>query len=236
MAVLLLLGALVIWGCLWILKSPERIEDVFQGARMIETEEPEGSPLIVLDAGHGGRDQGTSAGTVLEKEINLSVVKKLAEELEAAGAAVLLSREDDTKVGLEDRVAYANEKKAELFVSIHCNYCEGDAGVNGLECYYKESSEEGKALAEQVVQVIEDVDEVRCRGTRVGDFRVLNKTKMPAILVEIGYLSNQEECRKLSDETYQEVLAEKLAEGILTFAPSAATDEKTDVYNEKNTL
>lgn len=226
MAVLLLLGALVIWGCLWILKSPERIEDVFQGARMIETEEPEGSPLIVLDAGHGGRDQGTSAGTVLEKEINLSVVKKLAEELEAAGAAVLLSREDDTKVGLEDRVAYANEKKAELFVSIHCNYCEGDAGVNGLECYYKESSEEGKALAEQVVQVIEDVDEVRCRGTRVGDFRVLNKTKMPAILVEIGYLSNQEECRKLSDETYQEVLAEKLAEGILTFAPSAATDEK----------
>lgn len=226
LAVLLLLCVPVVRGALWLLKSPEKLEDVFQGARFIETreEEPEGSPLIVLDAGHGGRDQGTSAGTVLEKEINLAMVKKLAEELENAGAAVLFTREDDTKVGLEDRAAYANQKEAELFVSLHCNYCEDDAGVKGLECYYRDGSPEGQALAESIARKMDEEEQIGCRGTRVGDFRVLNKTHMPAVLVEMGYLSNRNECADLTDEAYQKLMAKRLAEGILEAAPKS--DEK----------
>lgn len=224
LAVFLLLCTLIIKGGIWLLNGREKAEETFQGARILEADEkaPEGSPLIVLDAGHGGRDQGTSSGKALEKEINLEVVKKLAEELEAAGAAVLFTRKDDTKVGLEDRAEYANEHEAELFVSIHCNYCEDDAGVRGLECYYRDGSSEGEALAEQIVQAVESGDQISCRGTRVGDFRVLNKTKMPAVLVEIGYLSNQSECKKLTESAYQDELVKRLAAGILSVTPPSS--------------
>ena len=179
--------------------------------------------LVVLDAGHGGVDPGkVGIDGQLEKEINLEVVNKLAEELRDAGAAVLLTREDDTKVGLEDRAEYANENNAEFFVSIHCNFCEEDAGVKGLECYYRDGSSEGEALAERIIQAVESEEQISCRGTRIGDFRVLNKTKMPAVLVEIGYLSNQSECRKLTEESYQKQLAKKLAEGILSTVPPSS--------------
>ena len=222
LTVMILMGVLCLRLGLWILKDPADLETMFEGARIVENagEEKEGSPLIVLDAGHGGRDQGTSAGSILEKEINLSVVKRLAGILEDAGAAVLLTREDDTKVGLEDRANFANQKEAEFFVSIHCNYCEDDAGVIGLECYYRDGSTEGEALANQIVSRMEETEEISCRGTRIGDFRVLNKTEMPAVLVEIGYLSNQGERMKLADEAYQKLLTEKLAEGILAAASS----------------
>ena len=218
LTVFILLCSLIIKSGMWLLKSHEKVEEAFQGARILENkeEEPKGSPLIVLDAGHGGRDQGTSAGKTLEKEINLEVVNKLAEELRDAGAAVLLTREDDTKVGLEDRAEYANENNAEFFVSIHCNFCEEDAGVKGLECYYRDGS------SERIIQAVESEEQISCRGTRIGDFRVLNKTKMPAVLVEIGYLSNQSECRKLTEESYQKQLAKKLAEGILSTVPPSS--------------
>ncbi len=218
LSVLFFLCVLVIQGGLLLLKGSEKVEDVFQGARIVENKEEEraeGSPLIVLDAGHGGRDQGTSSGKALEKEINLSVVQKLAQQLENAGAAVLLTREDDTKIGLNDRADYANQNQAEYFVSLHCNYCEEDAGVKGLECYYRDGSAAGKALAEQIVQKMDSEEQISCRGTRIGDFRVLNNTEMPAVLVEMGYLSNRGECAKLTEEEYQKLLAKKLAEGIL---------------------
>lgn len=223
LTILLLLCSLVIRGGLKLLRGSEKAEEAFAGARIVENGEvkQEGSPLIVLDAGHGGRDQGTSSGKALEKDINLAVVEKLAEELEKAGAAVLFTREDDTKIDLEARAEYANHHEAELFISIHCNYCEDDAGVKGLECYYREGSEEGEALADRIVQAMESTDRIGCRGTRIGDFRVLNKTKMPAVLVEIGYLSNQGECTRLTDETYQKLMAEKLAEGILSVSSSS---------------
>lgn len=223
LAVCLLLCVLLVKGGLWLLKREGEAGEVFSGARIVENEEkePEGSPLIVLDAGHGGKDQGTSAGKVLEKEINLQMTEKLAKELRAAGAAVLLTREDDTKVGLEARAEYANRNEAELFISLHCNYCEDDAGVRGLECYYRDGSSDGQALAESIVGELEGEEEIGCRGTRIGDFRVLNKTDMPAVLVEMGYLSNQGECRKLADEAYQDRLAKKLALGILAVSPSS---------------
>lgn len=201
---------------IWLLEHHNAVEETFEGARSIEpVERKPGSWLIVLDAGHGGRDQGTSAGEILEKEINLSVVKKLAEELEDAGATVILTREEDVKIGLEERAAFANQNEADIFVSLHCNYCEDDAGVQGLECYYREDSDDGRILAEQIVQSVETEDGIKNRGTRTADFRVLRKTDMPAVLIEMGYLSNKTECERMADETYQKLLAEKIAEGIL---------------------
>lgn len=216
LSVLILFCAGILRMGIWLLEHHAAVEETFEGARSIEpVERKPGSRLIVLDAGHGGRDQGTSAGEILEKEINLSVVKKLAEELEDAGATVILTREEDVKIGLEERAAFANQNEADIFISLHCNYCEDDAGVQGLECYYREGSDDGRILAEQIVQSVETEDGIKNRGTRTADFRVLRRTDMPAVLIEMGYLSNKTERERMADETYQKLLAEKIAEGIL---------------------
>lgn len=202
-------GGRFVWGRL------TETEETFQGAKVLEPKEREpGTKLVVLDAGHGGKDQGTSAGEILEKDINLAVVKKLAEVLQDEKTMVIFTREDDTKVGLEERAAFANENEADLFVSLHCNYCEDDAGVQGLECYYREDSKEGEALANQVVQAVAEEEQIVNRGTRTANFRVLCKTQMPAVLVEMGYLSNAEERGKMTEKAYQEVLAERIAQGV----------------------
>lgn len=208
---------LLLWGgfSLWrMIRGEEEAPAI--GARIVETTEKRpGVTLVVVDAGHGGKDQGTSSGDVLEKDINLSVAFLVAEKLEERGADVLLTRSEDVKIDLEERAVIANEADADLFVSIHCNYCEDDASVKGLECYYRDGSEGGQALAEQVVASVEEAGQVACRGTRTADFRVLRKTDMPAILVELGYLSNRGECGSLTDKEYQELLADKIVEGIL---------------------
>ena len=169
----------------------------------------------MIDAGHGGKDQGTSAGNVLEKDLNLQVAEKLAKELKKRGASVLLTRTDDTKIPLEERAAMANEKEADLFVSIHCNYCEDDSSVQGLECYYREGSDEAQKLAENVVTAVEESSMISCRGTRTADFSVLRNTSMTAELVEIGYLSNSSERQNLGSKDYQQELIDRLADGIL---------------------
>ena len=216
----------VISGGAFLLDSRAKAQEPeFQGAKVIQAfttesakEKPaeQNSPLVVLDAGHGGNDQGTCAGDILEKDINLSIVKKLAKKLEAEGATVLLTRDDDFKVGLEGRANIANDAGADFFISIQCNYCEEDAGVRGIESYHRESSEESKALAESLSASLDDIEETMNRGTRTGDYKVLCHAQMPAALVEIGFLSNWDESHLLIDDEYQNKLAKKLAEGILS--------------------
>ena len=207
------------WGgaFLWKHLTAGSDEILFSGASIIEQPEnfPKGSPKIMIDAGHGGKDQGTSAGKILEKDLNLQVAEKLAEELQKRGAAVLLTRTDDTKIPLEERAAIANEKGAELFVSIHCNYCENDSSVQGLECYYREGSDSARQLAEDVVTAVEESSIIPCRGTRTADFSVLRNTSMTAVLVEIGYLSNSSERQNLGQADYQQELIDRLTDGIL---------------------
>ncbi len=207
--VLAVKGSLALWNSL---KGGQ--EEAFFGAKTTgETQRAPDTLLIVLDAGHGGVDQGTCAGDVLEKDINLSVVKKLAEKLEKRGAAVILTRDEDVKIDLEDRAKLANKEKADIFVSIHCNYYEKDAGIRGLECYYREGSADSEELAERILEEFRK-EAVENRGIKSANYRVLRKTDMPAVLVELGYMSNSEECGKLGEEDYQNFLAEKIAAGI----------------------
>lgn len=207
------------WGgaSLWKHLTADSEETTFSGASVIEQPEnfPKGKPKIMIDAGHGGKDQGTSAGKVLEKDLNLQVAEKLTEELKNRGASVLLTRTDDTKIPLEERAAMANEKEADLFVSIHCNYCENDSSVQGLECYYREGSDGARQLADDVVTAVEKSSVIPCRGTRTADFSVLRNTSMTAVLVEIGYLSNSSERQNLGQADYQQELIDRLADGIL---------------------
>lgn len=171
-------------------------------------------PLIVLDAGHGGTDHGTGGGELLEKDVNLKVVKLVKKQLQKEGLRVLLTRESDSRVELSQRSTLANEKKAAVFVSIHCNFCEDSSKVKGIECYYMEGSEGGKTLAEELDSQFEEQEKIVNRGVRTADFHVLRETKMPAVLIELGYFSNSEEKEKLGSKSYQQLLAECIAEAI----------------------
>lgn len=173
------------------------------------------SNVIVLDAGHGGTDVGTLSGEVYEKDITISVVKKMKRLLEEQGMTVVLTREDDSFVALEERYWIANEAEADLFVSIHCNYFEDDASVSGLECYYQEGSTEGRQMAEGIIADLADSDEIAVRSAKAEDFSVLRNTEMPAVLVELGFLSNREECKRLTRSEYQDTLAKYLVESIM---------------------
>lgn len=171
--------------------------------------------VVVLDAGHGGKDAGTLSGQVYEKDITISVVKKMEKLLSEQGIEVLLTREDDSFLELEERVQIANEAQASLFMSIHCNYYEEDASVCGLECYYHKDSRTGKEFAEGIIADLEKVEEIIVRSAKAEDFYVLRHTDMPAVLVELGFLSNKKECKSLTLSQYQDKLANNLVESII---------------------
>jgi N-acetylmuramoyl-L-alanine amidase len=170
---------------------------------------------VILDAGHGGSDQGTAYEEYLEKDINLAVTLKVEEQLELHGARVILTRSEDEHVGLKERTTLANQYEADLFVSLHCNFYEKDDTISGLECYYYNDASTGKAYAEGIFQVVSDRGNVVMRDVKPEDYYVLRNTNAPAVLVEMGYLSNQSDRLNLLSESYQETLAEDLAQGIL---------------------
>jgi len=210
---LTLRGAMALWdrfaGDSW-------RKEVFSRATLVgDGEYSPDALLIIVDAGHGGKDPGTCCGDILEKDINLAVALKLAKKLNEGGARVMMTRTEDVEIDLEERARMANQEKADIFISVHCNYYEDSAEIKGLECYYKEDSAEGEELANRILEEFEGTDKVVNRGVKTANYRVLRKTDMQAVLVELGYMSNPEECRKLTKEDYQELLAERIAAGIL---------------------
>lgn len=176
-----------------------------------------GTAEIVLDAGHGGKDQGASSEDAIEKEITLEITKKTERYLKDAGYKVKLTRTDDTFVKLEDRAAYANRKEAKVFVSIHCNSSEDGEGY-GIETFYSEQKgEESEKLAQLVQHQMIEETQARDREVKTADHVVTVATEMPSVLVETGFLSDDAERTLLMQEEYQEKLAKGIAEGIISY-------------------
>ncbi|MBD2771709.1 N-acetylmuramoyl-L-alanine amidase [Iningainema tapete] len=175
-----------------------------------------GRVAVVIDPGHGGKDPGAiGLGGVREKDIILPVSTRIAEILQQNGISVVLTRNSDYFVSLQGRVDIAQQVSADMFVSIHAN----SAGLNrpdvsGLEVYYYDS---GLGLANTVHDNILRSVNVRDRGVRKARFYVLRRNSMPAILVELGYLTGQEDAAKLSNPQYQYQMAEAIANGILQY-------------------
>ena len=228
-AVLAVMLLLMVCGCLYIRDffrkdhkdSALKADSVREAVPGVEenkpdTEFPEQEKYtVVLDAGHGGEDGGTVEQTATEKEINLAVVLKMRELLENQGICVVLTREQDIFIKLEERVRVANGEKADLFVSIHCNYYEKDSSIYGLECYYCKGAEDGKYYAERILDTIEKSGEIVSRNAKPTGYYILKNTTVPAVLVETGYLSNYNERNQLISGEYQGKLAQELVEGIV---------------------
>lgn len=182
---------------------------------------------VVIDAGHGGVDPGkVGVSGVLEKEINLSVARKLQERLEADGFCVVMTRTDDnglysetaTNKKREDmtaRVRLISEAKPELVVSIHQNSFP-DASCKGAQVFYYKDSEESKRLAELLQKKFPEVlaDGNTRQAKANADYYLLKKTACPIVIAECGFLSCPEEERLLSTPEYQEKVADVLYQGI----------------------
>lgn len=192
-----------------------------------ESSEPEENPkyIVVLDAGHGGKDEGTAKDDAKEKDINLAVVLKMEELLREKGVETFLTRDDDSFIKLTDRAVIANDQGASLFVSIHCNSFDEDSRVKGLECYYHPESGSGKDLAEALCEKLKESGEIETRSARAEDYSVLRNTECQAVLVEIGYLTNDEERARLLDEEYQEKLAKELVEALCSINTEMIPEE-----------
>lgn len=190
-----------------------------------------GAGPICIDPGHGGRDSGTVGGDgAVEKEITLDIARRVRQGLEAAGAAVVMTRTDDGFVALGRRAAICNEAHAGLFVSIHVNgYHTPD--VYGFEVYYlgDGSLPEAGRAAEAIRRALYETLDTRDRGVRQADFSVLSAANCPAVLVEVGYLSNPDERDHLMLGAYRQAIADATVAGILAFG----TDTTGTLHEEQ---
>lgn len=170
---------------------------------------------ICIDAGHGGKDPGACVGGVREKDIALDVAKKVRVHLRAAGYSVILTREQDKFVSLGNRAAEANMWGADLFVSVHCNSAP-NSSANGMEVYVHTSrGADSTRAAHAIYDRLLPASGIRGRGIKSKDLAVLRETDMPAVLVELGFISNDNDRAKLVSEEWRERVAEAIAAGIM---------------------
>lgn len=188
------------------------------------------SPLILVDAGHGGSDPGMiGVGGLEEKGINLSISLLLRDTLEKSGYSVIMTREEDKGLydssaankkaqDMQRRIAMIREHMPVLSVSIHQNSYH-DAGVHGSQVFFYESSVEGKKLAEAVQSSLNDLLEVdrprKVKGNT--SYYLLKRSSGTLVIVECGFLTNPEEAQKLQTKEYQEKVAAAVSEGIRTY-------------------
>lgn len=178
--------------------------------------------IIVVDAGHGGSDPGTIGFSgSYEKDVNLKIARKLKEKLNLNGYKVILTRDSDEYVDNLLRAKLANKKRARVFISIHANAMENNNSTNGVQVLYYPDREStiGDLNNNEFAGIIMDS---LLKGTNAIDkgiiereeLIVLNQTKMPAIIVEAGFLSNANEEKLLLTDEYQNRIVDSIAEGV----------------------
>lgn len=173
-----------------------------------------GNKIIVVDAGHGNQDGGAKSVTnKREKDFNLAVALKVAELLRMQnGIDVFMTRSDDTFIALDDRAAIANKLKADVFVSVHGN-SSTNAATSGTETYYYQR-ESSKTLANIIQKHLIAATGFKDRGVKSERFVVVKKTTMPAVLLEVGFLSNKGDEALMFSEDFQYRVAQGIVDGI----------------------
>lgn len=174
--------------------------------------------IVVVDAGHGGKDTGTYAksGNWDEKDFNLDFVKKIQESWNHDDIKLYFSRLEDTEVALAKRVKLANDLQADLFVSLHCNSSDENSG-SGMEALYKNNFylEESKTFAKKCMKALEECTGLTNRGLLKGNrIYIIRNAKVPTVLLELGFLSDIGDLRFLSMEDNRQKIAETICQVI----------------------
>jgi N-acetylmuramoyl-L-alanine amidase len=215
--------------------------------------------IIVIDAGHGGKDSGAVGNGFMEKEIVLQIASQFGERLRHMGYTVHMTRSNDTFIELKDRTKLANDRNADLFISVHANSIpktSDPGGAQGIETYFLSPARSERSMRVAALENSEDMEEmgqygklsflsflnkekilasnklaidlqkgmlsnlrkqfphVKDNGVREAPFWVLVGAQMPAVLVEVGYISHPEEASRISDDKYQKWMVEGLLEGV----------------------
>lgn len=171
--------------------------------------------VIIIDPGHGGNDTGALRNNILEKDLTLAIALKVRQELRDKGFNnIILTRNCDKTLALADRVTIANDNNADIFVSIHIN-SSVKTEVNGIETHYY--SEKGYDVAKVIHKEIMENVEANDRGLFKSKFYVINHTEAPAVLLELGFISNEQERNLLTSEKRQKDSAEAIADGIVNY-------------------
>ena len=223
-------GLVVLAGCLTLVIAPDADEEngrTFPQALL---------PAVVIDAGHGGKDEGAKSRGVLEKDLTLDVALRLEKILNARGFPTVQTRTEDVFVPLSERSAMANRIKGPaVFVSIHFNQGSGRE-IAGIETFYADAKvpppgdwtwvgffsraeplDTGEDLAAEVQYAAILKTGARDRGIRARHLYVTRHTRLPAILVEGGFITNTMESHLLNEGNYADSLAEGIADGIASW-------------------
>jgi len=176
---------------------------------------------IVVDPGHGGKDVGAPAKpgsppeTPYEKDVVLDIGLRLARLLRSEGAAVTMTRKDDTYITLQGRAAVANDLKADTFVSVHCNSCPTPDTLSGTSVYYDHdnSIELAKLVQKEMIASLGTQD----NGIRNANFAVIRRTTGPGILVETAFINHESDREKLTNPNFRERTARAILQGVIRF-------------------
>lgn len=170
---------------------------------------------VVIDPGHGGTDYGAIREGINEKDITLDISQRVEAILRSKDIKTVLTRNDDTFVSLEDRVSFSEEEEPEIFVSIHVNSAVS-TDPNGIETHWYHDY--SKPLAEIIHKhFIKELPNAKDRGLFKSKFYVINHTTSPAVLCEIGFLSNGEERNEMITDSRKQKTAKAIAEGIIEY-------------------
>lgn len=177
---------------------------------------PRGQLVVVLDAGHGGRDPGAiGIGGLQEKNVVMNITRQVSAILEGQGVRTVLTRTGDYEVELQPRVDMAERVNGTVFVSIHANSISmSRPDVNGIETYYYNS---GLGLAQTIHTNLLQATGANDRRVRQARFYVLRNTSMPAVLLEVGFVTGADDAPRLANPAYQTALAQAIARGILQY-------------------
>lgn len=185
---------------------------------------------ICIDPGHGGQDPGATNGSLYEKDVVLDIGIKLKELFKAAGHYVVMTREDDTYLKPRQKANIGNMSKADIFVSLHCNAAE-NGQANGTEVLVYDDIGEayrlGRFLQQQLVSTLRRKD----RGIKIRpDLIVLNSTRMPAVLIEVAFISNSNEMQLMSSPGFRSMAADAIFKGVEDYLSTKInTDNKTKI-------
>ena len=181
--------------------------------------------VIYIDPGHGGMDPGCVYKDIYEKDINLKIALKLRDELEKNGAIVYLTRDSDVdlsinthnhkKSDLNNRIKAINNSKADLFISIHLNSIESSSWY-GVQLFYSESNKNNEVLVKEIQKNIKDLNGNR-KYKKNNELYLIKSVDIPGVLVEVGFLSNDNERYLLQTDEYQNKVVECLYNGIVDY-------------------
>ncbi|RAP76889.1 N-acetylmuramoyl-L-alanine amidase [Paenibacillus montanisoli] len=191
--------------------------DVVQAAAVTASKEPQlplKGKMIVLDPGHGGKDVGSIGGAgTYEKEVTLQTAQHIGRKLTEQGATVVMTRQADTTISLKGRTEVAQTAHADLFISIHYDAFQS-SDVYGMTTYYN------KPQDREIARIIHDKlfrqdIQTKDRGVQFGDYHVIRENATPAVLLELGYISNEDEEARMKTESFQEQIATAIVNGVI---------------------